>query len=104
MIDFRYHLVSIVAIFLALAIGIVLGAGPLKGTSTSTLTSRSTSSARRTSSCATQIVDLPRQNEFSAGDTSSTEIAAGCWPARSAAQTVVLVALPGADDATARRP
>ena len=31
MIDFRYHLVSIVSIFLALAVGIVLGAGPLKG-------------------------------------------------------------------------
>ena len=31
MIDFRYHIVSIVSIFLALAVGIVLGAGPLKG-------------------------------------------------------------------------
>jgi hypothetical protein len=30
-IDFRYHLVSIVSIFLALAVGIVLGAGPLEG-------------------------------------------------------------------------
>ena len=32
MIDFRYHIVSIVAIFLALATGVALGAGPLKGT------------------------------------------------------------------------
>lgn len=31
MIDFRYHLVSIVAVFLALAIGIVLGSTELKG-------------------------------------------------------------------------
>ena len=31
MIDFRYHLVSIVSIFLALAVGIVLGAGPAQG-------------------------------------------------------------------------
>ena len=31
MIDFRYHLVSIVAVFLALAIGIVVGATALKG-------------------------------------------------------------------------
>lgn len=30
MIDFRYHIVSIVAIFLALAVGIVLGSGPLE--------------------------------------------------------------------------
>ena len=31
MIDFRYHIVSIVSIFMALAVGIVLGAGPLEG-------------------------------------------------------------------------
>ncbi len=31
MIDFRYHLVSLVSVFLALAVGIVLGAGPLEG-------------------------------------------------------------------------
>ena len=30
MIDFRYHLVSIVAVFLALAIGIVVGSTALK--------------------------------------------------------------------------
>ncbi len=30
MIDFRYHVVSMVAVFLALAVGIVLGSGPLK--------------------------------------------------------------------------
>ncbi|MDY5154458.1 copper transporter [Actinotignum urinale] len=30
MVDFRYHLVSIVSVFFALAIGIVLGAGPLQ--------------------------------------------------------------------------
>ena len=38
MIDFRYHLVSIVSIFLALAVGIVLGAGPLQGQIGDTLT------------------------------------------------------------------
>ena len=37
MIDFRYHLVSIASVFLALAVGIVLGAGPLKGTLGDTL-------------------------------------------------------------------
>ncbi|MDR3359387.1 MAG: copper transporter [Bifidobacteriaceae bacterium] len=30
MVNFRYHVVSLVAVFLALAVGIVLGAGPLK--------------------------------------------------------------------------
>ncbi|HET7396912.1 MAG TPA: copper transporter [Intrasporangium sp.] len=37
MIDFRYHLVSIISIFLALAVGIVLGAGPLQAGLGSTL-------------------------------------------------------------------
>jgi len=36
-IDFRYHLVSIVAVFLALAIGIVLGASELQGTTLDSL-------------------------------------------------------------------
>lgn len=40
MIDFRYHLVSIVSIFLALAVGIVLGAGPLKEDIGNTLTTQ----------------------------------------------------------------
>ena len=30
MIDFRYHIVSLISVFLALAVGIVLGAGPLQ--------------------------------------------------------------------------
>lgn len=30
MIDFRYHLVSLISVFIALAVGIVLGAGPLR--------------------------------------------------------------------------
>lgn len=38
MIDFRYHIVSIVSIFMALAVGIVLGAGPLQGQIGDTLT------------------------------------------------------------------
>lgn len=38
MIDFRYHIVSLIAVFLALAVGIVLGAGPLRDTIGETLT------------------------------------------------------------------
>ena len=37
MIDFRYHLVSIVAVFLALAVGIVLGSTELRGAALSAL-------------------------------------------------------------------
>lgn len=41
MIDFRYHLVSIVAVFLALAIGIVLGSTELQGNTLDVLRSTS---------------------------------------------------------------
>jgi hypothetical protein len=37
-IDFRYHIVSLISVFLALAVGIALGAGPLKETIGDTLT------------------------------------------------------------------
>jgi len=37
-IDFRYHLVSLISVFIALAVGIALGAGPLKETIGDTLT------------------------------------------------------------------
>lgn len=47
MIDFRYHLVSIVAVFLALAIGIVVGATALKPAVTSTLAREARAEARR---------------------------------------------------------
>lgn len=40
MIDFRYHIVSLVSVFLALAVGIVLGAGPLNTPLGNTLTSQ----------------------------------------------------------------
>ena len=43
MIDFRYHIVSIVAIFLALAIGIVFGATALRGVTLRTLQHEATS-------------------------------------------------------------
>jgi hypothetical protein len=37
-IDFRYHLVSLISVFMALAVGIVLGAGPLRESIGDTLT------------------------------------------------------------------
>ncbi len=38
MIDFRYHIVSLISVFLALAVGIALGAGPLEETIGQSLT------------------------------------------------------------------
>ncbi|MDO5034386.1 MAG: copper transporter [Actinomycetaceae bacterium] len=40
MVDFRYHLVSLISVFLALAVGVVLGAGPLQAPIASGLTNQ----------------------------------------------------------------
>lgn len=37
MVNFRYHLVSLIAVFLALAVGVFLGAGPLQNSISSAL-------------------------------------------------------------------
>ena len=54
MIDFRYHLVSIVAVFLALAIGIVLGSTELQGSTVSVLRSSSDSLKNQLSAAGAQ--------------------------------------------------
>jgi hypothetical protein len=53
-IDFRYHLVSIVAVFLALAIGIVLGSTELQGSTISGLHSLSDSLKNQLSNVSAQ--------------------------------------------------
>jgi len=54
MIDFRYHLVSIVAVFLALAIGIVLGSTELQGNTIDALRATSNSLSRQLSAAGAQ--------------------------------------------------
>jgi hypothetical protein len=54
MIDFRYHLVSIVAVFLALAIGIVLGSTELQGNTIDALRATSNSVSRQLSAAVAQ--------------------------------------------------
>ena len=54
MIDFRYHLVSIVAVFLALAIGIVLGSTELQGNTIDALRATSNSLAQKFSAASAQ--------------------------------------------------
>ncbi|NYG08260.1 outer membrane murein-binding lipoprotein Lpp [Phycicoccus badiiscoriae] len=95
MIDFRYHLVSIVSIFMALAVGIVLGAGPLKENIGNTLTSevanlRADKAALRSELTAADKGTQAR-DEFTLA--SNRTLLAG----RLKGTTVTLVVLPGAD-------
>ena len=71
MIDFRYHLVSLISVFLALAVGIVLGAGPLKEAIGDTLTGevddlRASASDLRTQLAASQAELADSQDAFAA--------------------------------------
>ncbi|HEX6469602.1 MAG TPA: copper transporter [Streptosporangiaceae bacterium] len=63
MIDFRYHLVSIAAIFLSLAIGLVVGATALSDPSLSLLKSGNTQLAKDNQAYRQQIQQMQRQQE-----------------------------------------
>ena len=95
MIDFRYYLVSIVSIFLALAVGIVLGAGPLKGDIGARLTEQMTALRAEKAQLRTDL-DAARR-DASARDTFALAVAPAVMKSRLAGKTVALVVAPGAD-------
>lgn len=64
MISFRYHIVSIVSVFLALAVGVALGGGPLKGEVDNTLVEQVRTDRREKASLESQIATLRGSNTF----------------------------------------
>ncbi len=64
MISFRYHIVSIVSVFLALAVGIALGGGPLKGKVDSTLVDQVKADRATKADLSGQIANLKSGNSF----------------------------------------
>ncbi len=95
MIDFRYHLVSIVSIFLALAVGIVLGAGPLKEDIGTRLTEQMTALRAEKAQLRTDL-DAEKRGT-AARDTFSSTVAPAIKKDRLAGKTVALVIAPGTD-------
>lgn len=97
MIDFRYHLVSIVSIFLALAVGIVLGAGPLQGEIGDTLSNEVAGLRQDKDDLNTQLEQANAGAEARDGYIGETnpEVLAGVLQDR----RVALVVLPGSDAA-----
>jgi Copper transport outer membrane protein, MctB len=97
-IDFRYHLVSIVAVFLALAIGIVVGATALKPTVTAGLDRASRDEQRQINSQRSKINSQLNQIN---GDQAFAQAAAPLLLANLLTdQKVVLVTTPGASGST----
>ncbi|GAB6897992.1 copper transporter [Kineosporia succinea] len=98
MIDFRYHLVSLISVFLALAVGIVLGAGPLQDSIGSTLTEQVNALRSDRDDLREQLATansaVTHRDEFTQATTSA--LVSGALTGR----TVVVVTLPGVEDDT----
>jgi hypothetical protein len=97
-IDFRYHLVSIVAVFLALAIGIVIGATALTPKVEAGLDKLSSAEKQQIDSARTKITNL--KNEVGADQVFDQAAAPVLLHNLLAGQKVVLVTAPGSDGAT----
>jgi Copper transport outer membrane protein, MctB len=97
-IDFRYHLVSIVSIFLALAVGIVLGAGPLQQQIGRTLTSQVSTLRKEKDDLRAQLTAAQRQSD--AAEEFATAVTPQLVASRLGGRSVVLVSLPGAQSST----
>ncbi|HEU4676116.1 MAG TPA: copper transporter [Motilibacteraceae bacterium] len=103
MIDFRYHVVSIIAIFMALAVGIVLGSGPLKGPIDNTLQQQLEQLRTDRNDLRTQLAQSKGRLDYD--DAVVAQVAPQVLAGRLAERRVALVLLPAADgdlaDATA---
>lgn len=98
MISFRYHIVSIVSVFLALAIGIALGGGPLKGEVDNTLVDQVKMDRSVKSDLRAQIQQLKSTNQFT--DDFAKQVAPTLLDGSLKGHTVDLVVLPGAEATT----
>ncbi len=98
MIDFRYHLVSIVAVFLALAIGIVVGATAIAPTTLAALNKASEHEKKQISSQRTDIRTL--QGQINADQALAQSAEPLLLDNLLEGQRVVLVTAPGADSST----
>jgi len=94
-IDFRYYLVSIVSIFLALAVGIVLGAGPLQQDIGARLTEQIKTLRAEKTQLRTDLDAAKR--DAAARDTFSSAVASAVVKDRLTGKTVALVVAPGVD-------
>jgi hypothetical protein len=95
-IDFRYHIVSIVAIFFALGAGVVLGAGPLKGTGSDLVQAqaekdRATVEDQRQQLLQTKALDKYRDDYIA-------KVTPGLTNGKLTGKRIVLVTMPSAAD------
>ena len=95
MIDFRYHLVSIIAIFLALAVGLLVGATSLSGTTEAVLNHEEQVVTQQNS--ALHVKNNALAAQVSTGQAFGQANAARLLPGLLTGDRVVLVVAPNAD-------
>ena len=95
MIDFRYHVVSIAAVFLALALGLFIGSTSLRGATASDINKRLKSVANENKRLSTQLSDATSQ--LSRDQAFDNALEPYAVAGRLASQSVVVVSAPGAD-------
>lgn len=100
MVDFRYHLVSLVAVFLALACGIALGAGPLRDAIGDTVSGRN-------AALTAQNAQLTKERDAATADQRAADAAldaagAGLLGGTLPGYRVAVVALGTVDDGMAK--
>jgi len=96
-ISFRYHIVSIVSVFLALAVGVALGGGPLKGEVDNTLVDQVQADRAVKADLRAEITALRSGNTFTDGFADT--VAPGLVGQTLAGRVVTLVALPTSQQA-----
>lgn len=97
MIDFRYHLVSLVSVFIALAVGVVLGAGPLRGQIANQLNASVEQLRDEKNQLRSDLTVAVQALEYR--DAFTEEVLPTLVASRLAGRTVALVILPEADQA-----
>ncbi|HWD82289.1 MAG TPA: copper transporter [Kribbella sp.] len=95
MIDFRYHIVSIVAIFFALGAGVVLGAGPLKGTGSEIVASQAEKDRQQLADARAELVQVKALDKFR--DDYVAKVTAGLTDGKLTNKKITIVTMPNAD-------
>ncbi len=96
MIDFRYHIVSIVAIFFALGAGVVLGAGPLKGTGSEIVASQAEKDRQQLQDARDELVQAKALDKYR--DDYVAKVTAGLTDGKLTNKKIAVVTMPGADN------
>jgi hypothetical protein len=93
-IDFRYHIVSIVAIFFALGAGVVLGAGPLKGTGSDLVQAQANKDRATVEAQREQLLQAKALDKYR--DDYVAKVTAGLTDGKLTGKRIVLVTMPNA--------